>query len=128
MIDRIRHYPTTGRTPRAKYVSSRLMIAVGVLLTALLPHGFLDAQQPKKLFRIGYLGATSISAIPERIKAFREGLRELGYVEGKTVVIEYRWADGKLDRLPALAAELVDLKVDVIVTGGPTNTRAAKAA
>ena len=63
-----------------------------------------------------------------RIEAFRQGLRELGYVEGKNIVIEWRYADGKLDRLPALAAELVRLKVDVIVTAGPTATRAAKEA
>ena len=63
-----------------------------------------------------------------RIEAFRQGLRELGYVEGKNIVIEYRYAEGNLDRLPALAAELVRLKVDVIVTGGGPNTRAAKEA
>ncbi len=63
-----------------------------------------------------------------RTEAFRQGLRELGYVEGKNIVIELRSAEGKLDRLPALAAELVRLKVDVIVTGGPTATRAAKEA
>ena len=63
-----------------------------------------------------------------RIEAFRQGLRELGYVEGKNIVIEYRYAEEKPDRLPALAAELVRLKVDVIVTGGGGNTRAAKEA
>ena len=63
-----------------------------------------------------------------RIEAFRQGLRELGYVEGKNIVIEWRYAEGKPDRLPALAAELVRLKVDVIVTGGPVATRAAKEA
>ena len=68
------------------------------------------------------------SAIPARIEAFRQGLRELGYVEGKNIVIEWRYAEGKLDRLPALAAELVRLKVDIIVTAGPTVTRAAKEA
>ena len=65
---------------------------------------------------------------PARIEAFRQGLRELGYVEGKNIVVEWRSAEGKPDRLPALAAELVRLKVDVIVTGGPTATRAAKEA
>jgi putative tryptophan/tyrosine transport system substrate-binding protein len=87
-----------------------------------------DAEQAAKVPRIGYLGAATLSAIPERIEAFRQGLRELGYVEGKNIVIEYRYAEGKLDRLPALAAELVRLKVDVIVTAGPTITRVAKEA
>jgi len=87
-----------------------------------------EAQQPTKIPRIGYLGAATLSAIPERVEAFRQGLRELGYVEGKNIVIEYRYAEGKLDRLPALAAELVRLKVDVIVTAGPTITRVAKEA
>ena len=70
----------------------------------------------------------SLSTISARTEAFRRGLRELGYVEGKNIVIEYRYAEGKLDRLPALAAELVRLKVDVIVTAGPLPTRAAKEA
>jgi putative ABC transport system substrate-binding protein len=63
-----------------------------------------------------------------RVEAFRQGLRELGYAEGKNIVIEYRYAEEKLDRLPALAAELVRLNVDVIVTGGPQVTRVAKEA
>jgi ABC-type uncharacterized transport system substrate-binding protein len=87
-----------------------------------------EAQQTKKVPRIGFLAATSPSAISTRIEAFRQGLGELGYVEGKNIVIEYRYAEGNLDRLPALAAELVRLNVDVIVTGGAANTRAAKEA
>src|SRR5882724_7163867 len=86
------------------------------------------AQQPTKIPRIGYLTAGSLSAQSARIKAFRQGLRELGYVEGKNIVIEWRSAEGKLDRLPALAAELVRLRVDVIVTAGPIPTRSAKEA
>ncbi len=86
------------------------------------------AQQPKKVPRIGYLSATSPSVNPTRLEAFRQGLRELGYVEGKNIIIEWRYAEGKLDRLPLLAAELVRLKVDVIVTGGPTVTPAVKEA
>jgi putative tryptophan/tyrosine transport system substrate-binding protein len=86
------------------------------------------AQQPKKIPRIGYLNITSPSASNLRAEAFRQGLRELGYAEGKNIVMEYRSAEGTLDRLPALAAELVRLKVDVIVTGGPGSTRAAKVA
>jgi putative ABC transport system substrate-binding protein len=87
-----------------------------------------EAQQPTKVPRIGYLSLTSPSVSPTRIEAFRQGLRELGYVEGKNIVIEYRYAEGKFDRLPALAAELVRLKVDLIVTTGPTVTHAAKEA
>jgi len=87
-----------------------------------------EAQQPTKIPRIGYLGGGSPSSNPARIEAFRQGLRELGYVEGKNIVIEWRYAEEKLDRLPALAAELVSLKVDIIVTAGPSVTRAAKEA
>ena len=87
-----------------------------------------QAQQPTKVARIGYLAGPSLSAIAARIEVFRQGLRELGYVEGKNIVIEWLSADGKLDRLPALAAELVRLKVDVIVTSGGAQTRAAKEA
>ena len=90
--------------------------------------GMAEAQQPKKVPRVGYLAAASLSANSARTEAFRQGLRELGYVEGKNIVIEYRSAEGKLDRLPALAAELVRLKVDIIVTGGPIPTRVAKGA
>ncbi len=87
-----------------------------------------EAQQPTKVPRIGFQSASFPSAIAARIEAFRQGLRELGYVEGKNIVIEYRYAEGKLDRLPALAAELVRLKVDVIVTAAPSSTRAVKEA
>src|SRR5437870_7929918 len=87
-----------------------------------------QAQQPTKVPRIGFLSAVSPSSISPRTEAFRQGLRELGYVEGKSIVIEYRWAEGKFDRLPDLAAELVRLKVDVILSGGPTATRPAKGA
>jgi putative tryptophan/tyrosine transport system substrate-binding protein len=87
-----------------------------------------EAQQSKKVPRIGLLGVVSASAAEGRIEAFRQGLRDLGYVEGKNIVIEYRTAEGKLERLPALAAELVRLKVDVIVTRGPPPTRSAKEA
>jgi putative ABC transport system substrate-binding protein len=87
-----------------------------------------EAQQPKKVPRIGFLSGVSPSTNPTRREAFRQGLRELGYVEGKNIIIEYRYAEGQQDRESELAAELVRLKVDVIVTGGPTATRAAKKA
>jgi putative ABC transport system substrate-binding protein len=86
------------------------------------------AQQPKKVPQVGFLGSASPSAVSARIEALRQGLRELGYVEGKNIVIEQRYAEGKFDRLNELAAELVHLKVDVIVTVGPAATRPAKKA
>jgi putative tryptophan/tyrosine transport system substrate-binding protein len=90
--------------------------------------GSVDAQQPKKVPRIGFLYAGSPSGQLARAEAFRQGLRELEYVEGKNIVIEYRHAEGKYDRLPGLVAELVRLKVDIIVTGGGPATRSAKEA
>ncbi len=87
-----------------------------------------EAQQPTNIPRIAYLGATSLTANAARVEAFRQGLRELGYVEGKNIVIELRSAEGEQDRLPALVAELVRLKIDIIVSAGPSVTRAAKAA
>jgi len=77
-----------------------------------------EAQQLKKVPRIGFLLAPSRSAVSESVEAFREGLRELGYVEGQNIVIEYRSAEGQFERLSELAADLVRLKVDVIVAAG----------
>ena len=85
-----------------------------------------QAQQAKKVPRIGVLSAPSPSFFSTRLSAFLEGLRDLGYVEGKNISIEYRYAEGKLDRLPHLAAALVHLKVDVILTAGEFATLAAK--
>jgi putative ABC transport system substrate-binding protein len=96
------------------------------LLFALCPSA--NAQQPAKVPRIGYLTAARLSAIPQRIEAFRQGLRELGYIEGKNIVIDWRSPEGEFDRLAALAAELVSRKVDVIVTGGGGATGPAKGA
>ena len=103
-----------------------IKLALCALLLALSDPA--KAQQPKKVPRIGFLLATFASVQESRLEAFRQGLRDLGYIEGQNITIEYRWAEGKLDRLPDLAAELVRLKVDVIVTGGPTATRPAKEA
>ena len=115
------------RSHEKKTVKNEIFpLTVGTLLFALsFP---LQAQQPKKVPRIGYITAASRSTIPARIEAFRQGMRELGYVEDKNIVIEWRFGERKEDRLPALAAELVRLKVDVIVTGGPISTRRAKEA
>jgi putative ABC transport system substrate-binding protein len=99
-------------------------ILVAVVLLAL---GVIaEAQQPTKIPRIGWLGNLRFSEIPNRVEAFRQGLRELGYVEGKNIVIE--WREGNNDQVPALVAELVRLNVDVIVSGALSLTRAAKAA
>jgi putative tryptophan/tyrosine transport system substrate-binding protein len=87
-----------------------------------------EAQQPKKIPRIGYISFGSPSVNRARREAFRDGLAELGYVGGKNIVIESRSVEGQLDRLAALAAELVHLNVDLIVTGGPTTTGAVKRA
>jgi putative ABC transport system substrate-binding protein len=107
-----------------KATALSILIAIVVLAFGLIA----EAQQPKKVPRIGYLGAVSPSAVSARTEAFRQGLRELGYVEGKNIVIEWRSSEGKQDRLPSLVAELVRLKVDVIITAGPQSTRAAKEA
>ena len=87
-----------------------------------------EAQQPTRIPRVAYFTAAPLSAMTDRIDAFRQGLRELGYVEGKNIVIEWRSPEGNPDRMPTLAAELVQLKVDVIVTAGGAATRPAKEA
>jgi putative ABC transport system substrate-binding protein len=112
----------TGANPRFRSIVICLLLTV-LLFTIPLA----EAQQPTKIPRIRRLDGASLSDAG-REEAFRQGLRELGYVEGKNVVIESRYAEGKFDRLPALAAELVRLKVDVIVTAGPQSTRSAKEA
>jgi putative ABC transport system substrate-binding protein len=99
-----------------------ILVAVVLLVVAVIT----EAQQPKKVPRIGYLAASSSGENNE--EAFRQGLRELGYVEERNIVIEWRFAQGKPDQVPRNAAELVRLKVDVIVTGGAEDTNAAKAA
>jgi putative tryptophan/tyrosine transport system substrate-binding protein len=100
--------------------------ALGAMLLALcFPAA---AQQPARIHRIGILIPSSASFLSARVEALRQGLRALGYVEGKNILIEYRYAEGKGERLPDLAAELVQLKVDVIVTAGPGATLAAKKA
>src|SRR5947207_6559141 len=103
---------------------SSILVAAMLLAVAVLA----EAQQPKKVPRIGFQSAASPLAMTPRADAFRQELRELGYVEGKNIVIEWRYAEGKLDRLDEFAAEFVRLKVEVIVTAAPSSTRAAKKA
>jgi putative ABC transport system substrate-binding protein len=107
-------------TTRRKFLGA---LAGGLLAPPLAA----EAQQAAKAPRIGFL-AGNLAAIPHLREAFRQGLRDLGYVEGRNVVIEYRDAEGKLERFPALAAELVALKVDVIVASGTLAALAAKQA
>jgi putative ABC transport system substrate-binding protein len=101
-----------------------LISLAAILLLATIP--IANAQQPEKIPQIGYLSSLSASSDSTRSGAFRQGLKELGYIDEKNVVIKYKFADGNLHRVPDLAGELVGLKVDVIVVGGSTATRAAK--
>ena len=97
---------------RKSKIQNLKWLALSALLFALsLPA---QAQQPKKIPRIGYLSASSAAEALSRTEAFRRGLRELGYVEGENIVVEFLYADGKFDRLPALAVELVQLAPDLI--------------
>ena len=116
---------TVMTIPRGRAATSTVSLVVAIsLLVAPLAH----AQPTSKVYRIGYLGSVSATANPRALEAFRQGLRELGWVEGQNIVIEYRWAEGKADRLVDLAAELVRLKMDIIIAGPSTNTVAAKKA
>ena len=101
---------------------------VCLMTTALLSIApFVEAQQPGKVSRIGVLLSGSRSSTATITDTFRQGLRELGYIEGQNIAIEYRYADGKVDRLPELAAELIGVKVNVLIAGGGNNvTRALK--
>jgi ABC-type uncharacterized transport system substrate-binding protein len=100
------------------------LVAVAVLAVGVIA----EAQQPGKLPRIGLLFTNESSPPSPNVETFRQGLRELGYVEGKNILLEYRYAEGKLDRLPHLAEELVRLPVDVIVTATSPAIQAAKRA
>src|SRR5262245_31053834 len=102
------------------------MSLIGAVLAA--PPLAAHAQRSGRIARVGLLGLTMADSLPKRTTAFRGGMRDLGYQEGRDFVIEYRWADGKYDRLPALFAELVELKVDVIVTHGTPGVLAAREA
>jgi putative ABC transport system substrate-binding protein len=101
-------------------------LTLGTMLYALcLPA---EAQQPGKVGRLGFLGFNDPVSTKEFVDAFRAGLRELGYVENQNIIVEYRWAEGKPERLPKLAAELVSLKVDVIFAAAAPSIKAAKSA
>jgi ABC-type uncharacterized transport system substrate-binding protein len=100
-----------------------------LLILALITYSIaVAADTAARVYKIGFLGQTSATDLSRQISALRQGLQDLGYEEGRNLVIEYRWAERKLDRLPALATELVGLHVDAIVTHGSAGSRAAKQA
>ena len=113
---------------KSKMQSPKWLGLCVIVLALTLSEARTQAQQANKIPRIGYLSASSAPEALFRTKAFRQGLHELGYVEGKNLILELRYAEGRFDRLPALATELVRLKVDVIVTAGPSVTGPAKKA
>src|SRR4030095_7888848 len=112
-------------SPRCRMRRIGLAIALAVILFAPL---VAEAQTAGKVYRIGFLGAASARQYSAQVDAMRRGLRDLGYVEGRNLTIDYRWADGRYERLAPLAVELVRLKVDVIVTHGTPGSQAAKQA
>src|SRR5437773_11975172 len=115
------------RAERLKPISDVRLLISGLCALLLALSYSASAQQPKKVSRIGFLAATDPARESTRSEGIRLALREFGYIEGQNIAIEYRYAEGKFDRLPELAAELVRLKVDIIlVTGGDPVTRAAK--
>src|SRR5215469_9314670 len=126
MRARSKQKAVSRKRPRKKDAKRGVIVFFCLLLPALLPTGFSDAQQPKKV-RIGYLSALNPVSESTRAEGIRLALRERGYIEGQNITIEYRYAEGKPDRLPELAVELVRTKVDIIVTaGGDSLVRAAR--
>src|SRR5206468_2277116 len=108
-------------------MSARTIIVVWLVALGFAPFRVAEAQQPKKVPRIGFLAGSGDPNPPGPwVEAFRQGLRDLGYTEGKNVLVEYRYVEGKLNRIPSLVAELVQLKVDVLVVVALSAIRAAK--
>jgi putative ABC transport system substrate-binding protein len=113
---------------RKSKIQNRKWAGLSVIVFFVLAGALAQAQRQKKTARIGFLAINSASSTTAHAEAFRQGLRQVGYVEGQNIIVEWRYADGKSDRLPGLAAELLGLKVDVIVTGATAPTRALKQA
>jgi putative tryptophan/tyrosine transport system substrate-binding protein len=123
----IRFFDSQSDNPKSKIQNRKWAGLFAVVITLTVCGARAEAQQAAGIPRIGSLFLSTASVQSARVEVFRQRLRELGYVEGKNILIEYRYADGKLDRLPDLAAELVRLKVDVIVTTGLAVSAAKKA-
>jgi len=125
---RMRFGVSVSGNPKSKIENPKRVGLVTLVLALTMCGAVAEAQQPAGILRIGILVPASASSFPARVEALRQRLRELGYVEGKNIVIEYRYAEGKRERLPDLAVELVQLKVDVIVASAPRAVFAAKKA
>ena len=102
----------------------KVLLAIATTLLAMPIAG--ETQNARKIYRVGYLGNSSASLEPDLVEAFRQGMRDRGYIEGKNLVIEFRWAEGRYDRFASLVTDLIHLPVDVIVTAGTPGTLAAK--
>src|SRR6266705_4311569 len=126
ILIRLWHSPSENR--KSKIQNRKLVGIVALVVTFAMCGVVAEAQQPAKIPRIGFLGNSTPALEENLVGPFREGLRDLGYVEGKNILIEYRWAEGKYDRFPALIGELLALKVAVIVTAGTPATLAVKKA
>jgi putative tryptophan/tyrosine transport system substrate-binding protein len=117
-----------GFWPRLKNRTWSGLCAIVVVFVLVVGLCSAEAQSADRVYRLGFLGQTSSADLARQIAALRQGLQDRGYEEGRNLAIEYRWAEGKLDRLPGLATELAGLGVDIIVTHGSAGSRAAKQA
>src|SRR4030095_5703858 len=124
----VRSWDSPYENRKSKIQNRKLLGIVAHVIALVMCGAMATAQQLTKVPRIGFLAATSHSANAARVEAFLQGLRDLGYVEGKNIVIEYRYAEGRAGRLSELVSELVRLKVDVIVSAGQRVTRPVKEA
>src|SRR6266705_2937048 len=124
ILIRLWHSPSENR--KSKIQNRKLAGIIALVVTFAMCGVVAEAQQPAKIPRIGFLGNSTPALEENLVGPFREGLRDLGYVEGKNILIEYRWAEGKYDRFPTLIGELVAQKVDIIVTAGTPASLAVK--